>query len=168
MHAAVAEHLSFSLAGETFALRIDAVREVLGLIELTKIPRTPEYMRGAINLRGQAVPVMDLRARFGMCPTEDTEDTCIVIVEIDCAGERAIMGGLVDAVREVVELPEAALEAAPRMGTPIDPAFIRGMARRDGGFIVAIDLDRVFSAEEMRRTYRRAEGCPEPGPGKGS
>ncbi|MBU1248516.1 MAG: chemotaxis protein CheW [Proteobacteria bacterium] len=143
------QHLTFILGREVFALNIDSVREVLELTEVTKIPRTPPFMRGVINLRGHAVPVMDLRQKFGMRRAEDTVDTCIIIVEVRLDGETCILGGLVDSVREVLDLEEGQIEAAPRMGAAIDATYIKGMARIDDEFIIILDLSRVFSAEEL-------------------
>jgi purine-binding chemotaxis protein CheW len=125
------------------------VREVLELTSITKIPRTPDYMRGVINLRGHAVPVMDMRLKFGMLATEDTVDTCIIIVEVDYDGERIIMGGMVDSVREVFDLTTERIEAAPRMGTSVNSDYIKGIGKQDDTFVIILDIAKVFSAEEL-------------------
>ena len=143
------QYLNFTLGKEVFALDISSVREVLELTSITKIPRTPDYMCGVINLRGHAVPVMDMRLKFGMPTTEATVDTCIIIVEVDFEGERVIMGGKVDSVREVFDLTEGHIEAAPRMGTSVNTDYIKGIGKQDESFVIILDIAKVFSAEEM-------------------
>ncbi len=143
------QYLTFTLGKEIFALDIRSVREVLELTAITKIPRTPGYMRGVINLRGNAVPVVGMRGKFGMSDTEDTVDTCIIIVELEYEGELTVMGALVDSVREVVELPPDAIEPAPRMGAAVQAEYIRGMGRQHENFIIILDIGKIFSAEEL-------------------
>jgi len=143
------QHLTFTLGKEVFALDIASVREVLELTSITKIPRTPDFMRGVINLRGHAVPVMDLRLKFGMPKAEATVDTCIIIVEVDFEGDRIIMGGMVDSVREVFEIASDHIEAAPRMGTSISTDYIKGIGKQDDVFIIILDIARIFSAAEL-------------------
>jgi purine-binding chemotaxis protein CheW len=143
------QHLTFTLGKEVFALDIASVREVLELTAITKIPRTPDFMRGVINLRGHAVPVMDLRLKFGMPAAEATVDTCIIIVEVDFEGERIVMGGMVDSVREVFEIPPDRIETAPRMGTSISTDYIKGIGKQDDVFIIILDIGRIFSAAEL-------------------
>ncbi|MBA4357573.1 MAG: chemotaxis protein CheW [Desulfovibrio sp.] len=143
------QHLTFTLAKEVFALDISSVREVLELTAITKIPRTPEFMRGVINLRGHAVPVMDMRLKFGMPATTATVDTCIIIVEVDFEGDQIIMGGLVDSVREVFELSAEHIEAAPRMGTSINTDYIKGIGKQNDAFVIILDIAKVFSAAEL-------------------
>lgn len=143
------QFLTFTLGKEIFALDIGTVREVLELTTITKIPRTPQFMRGVINLRGHAVPVVDMRLKLGMSQGEDTVDTCIIIVEIDFDGEQTVMGALVDSVREVFEMPPETIEAAPRMGAAVNAEYIRGMGRQDDNFIIILDIGRIFSAEEL-------------------
>jgi len=148
-HSDVHQHLTFTLGKEVFALDIASVREVLELTPITKIPRTPDFMRGVINLRGHAVPVMDLRLKFGMPKAAATVDTCIIIVEVDFEGDRIIMGGMVDSVREVFEIPSDRIEAAPRMGTSISTDYIKGIGKQDDVFIIILDIARIFSAAEL-------------------
>jgi len=143
------QYLNFTLGKEIFALDIASVREVLELTAITKVPRTPEFMRGVINLRGHAVPVMDMRLKFGMPATPDTVDTCIIIVEVDFEGDRVIMGGLVDSVREVFDLAAGQIEAAPRMGTCISTEYIKGIGKQDESFVIILDIAKVFSAAEL-------------------
>ncbi len=143
------QYLTFSLADEIFALDISSVREVLELTAITRIPRTPSYMRGVINLRGHAVPVLELRRKFGMPSTEDTVNTCIIIVEVSLDGEPTIIGTLVDSVREVFEMGEETIEPAPRMGTAIKSEFIKGMGRQGEHFVIILDVNRIFTPEEL-------------------
>ncbi|MFW5836970.1 MAG: chemotaxis protein CheW, partial [Desulfovibrionaceae bacterium] len=124
------QFLTFTLGEEVYALEIDVIREVLEMTDITKIPRTPAYMRGVINLRGSAVPVMDMRMKFGMGQVRDTVETCIIIVEVDFEGDETLIGALVDSVREVYEMPPDTIEAAPKMGTDIDAEYIKGIGRQ--------------------------------------
>ena len=143
------QFLTFTLGKEIFALDIGTVREVLELTSITKIPRTPEYMRGVINLRGHAVPVVDMRLKLGMSKGADTVDTCIIIVEIEFDGEFTVMGALVDSVREVFEMTPDTIEPAPKMGAAINAEYIKGMGRQNDQFIIIIDINKIFSAEEL-------------------
>ena len=143
------QYLTFKLEGEIFALDISKVREVLDFTAITKVPRTPEFMRGVINLRGNVVPVVDMRLKFGMTKTENTVNTCIIIVEIHLDGETTVLGALADAVQEVIELGSGQIEPAPKIGTKLKTDFIRGMGKSDDAFIIILDIDRVFSVDEL-------------------
>ena len=156
------QYLTFTLDEEVFALNITSVREVLEMTGITKVPHTPEFMRGVINLRGQAVPVADLRLKFGMSRTTATVDTCIIIVELYLDGEPLVMGALADSVREVIELAPGDVEPPPRMGTRIDSDFISGMGRSEEGFLILLDISRVFSAEELGEPGSMAGSAAEP------
>jgi purine-binding chemotaxis protein CheW len=145
----VRQYLTFKLDNEVFALDVATVREVLDFTTVTKIPRTPEFMRGVINLRGSVVPVVDLRLAFGMSATEKTVNTCIVVVEVCLEGEATIMGALADSVEEVIDLEPDQIQAAPRIGASIKTDFIRGMGKRDTQFLMILDIDRVFSADQL-------------------
>lgn len=143
------QYLSFKLEDEIFALDISKVREVLDLTTITKVPRTPEFMRGVINLRGGVVPVVDMRLKFGMSRTERTVNTCIIIVEVTLDDETTVLGALADMVQEVFELEPGQIEPAPRIGTFLDTGFLKGMGKRHEQFILILDIDRVFSSEEL-------------------
>ena len=145
----ITQYLTFKLAEEVFALDISKVREVLDFTAITKVPRTPEFMRGVINLRGNVVPVVDMRLKFGMTMTEKTVNTCIIIVEIDLDGDKTILGALADAVQEVLDLGPDMIEPAPKIGTRLKTEFIRGMGKRDEQFIIILDIDKVFSVDEL-------------------
>ena len=142
-------YLTFKLEEEIFALDISKIREVLDFTTVTKVPRTPEFMRGVINLRGSVVPVVDLRLKFGMTKTEQTVNTCIIITEVTVDNETVILGALADSVQEVMDLGPEHIEPAPKIGTRLNTAFIKGMGKRDNNFIIILDVDKVFSADEL-------------------
>jgi purine-binding chemotaxis protein CheW len=143
------QYLTFKLGNEIFATDVAKVREVLDLTTITEIPRTPEFMAGVINLRGSVVPVVDLRLCFEMSKTENTRNTCIVVVEVLLENESTIIGALTDSVEEVIDLEPNQIQPAPRIGTQIKTDFIKGMGKRDTQFIIILDIDRVFSSEEL-------------------
>jgi purine-binding chemotaxis protein CheW len=143
------QYLTFKLGDEVFATDVAKVREVLDFTTITKIPRTPDFMSGVINLRGTVVPVVDLRLSFEMSKTEKTVNTCIVVVEMLVEGEPTVIGALADSVEEVIDLEPDQIQPPPRIGTRIRTEFIKGMGKRDAQFIMILDIDRVFSAEEL-------------------
>ena len=143
------QYLTFKLDDEVFALGIDKVREVLDYTSVTKVPQVPEFMRGVINLRGSVVPVVDMRLKFGMAKTEKTVNTCIIIVEINLEGETTILGALADSVQEVLDLEPHQIEPAPKIGTKLRTEFIKGMGKRNEQFIIILEIDKVFSGEEL-------------------
>ncbi len=154
------QYLTFSLDGETFALSIDKVREVLDFSSVTRVPKTPSYMRGVINLRGNVVPVMDLRLKFGMTQTEKTVNTCIVIAEIALEGETIVLGALADSVEEVFDLEADQIEPPPRIGTKLRTDFIKGMGKRGEEFIIILDIDKVFTVDELAAVSESNSGEP--------
>jgi purine-binding chemotaxis protein CheW len=143
------QYLTFKLDDEVFALDITKVREVLDFTTVTKVPRTPEFMRGVINLRGSVVPVVDLRLKFGMSKTEKTVNTCIIIVEVKVDDETTVLGALADSVQEVMDLEPGHIEPAPKIGTRLNTEFIKGMGKRDDRFVILLDIDKVFSTSEL-------------------
>ncbi len=143
------QHLTFKLDDEVFAVDISKVREVLEFKSVTKVPRTPDFMCGVINLRGGVVPVIDLRLKFGMPVAEKTVNTCIIIVEVALDDETTVLGALVDSVQEVFELESDQIEPAPSIGTKLNTEFIRGMGKRDGEFIIILDIDKAFPKDEL-------------------
>jgi purine-binding chemotaxis protein CheW len=151
------QYLTFKLGDEVFATDVSKVREVLDSTAVTKIPRTPDFMSGVINLRGTVVPVVDLRLCFEMSKTEKTVNTCIVVVEMLLEGESTVIGALADSVEEVIDLEPEQIQPPPRIGTRIRTDFIKGMGKRDSQFIMILDIDRVFSAEELS-AVRSLEG----------
>lgn len=151
------QYLTFKLEDEVFGLVISKVREVLDFTTITRVPQTPAYMRGVINLRGSVVPVIDLHHKFGLAQTEQTVNTCIIIVEVEMEGEITVLGALADSVQEVVEMNPDQIEPAPKIGTKLNTEFIRGMGKRDEQFIILLDIDKVFSAAELASVQRAAD-----------
>ncbi|WP_027190233.1 chemotaxis protein CheW [Fundidesulfovibrio putealis] len=143
------QYLTFTLGDEVFALDIASVREVLEYTTITKVPRTPEAIRGVINLRGRAVPVVDVRLKFGMPETQRTVNTCIIIVEVSLGGEETVLGALADSVKEVMDIEPKDIEPAPRMGTSIRADFIQGIGKHGDDFIILLDIDKVFTEDEL-------------------
>jgi purine-binding chemotaxis protein CheW len=148
------QYLSFKLDEEIFALDISKVREVLDFTTVTKVPKTPEFMRGIINLRGSVVPVVDMRLKFGMSETEKTVNTCIIIVETVLEGEKIMIGALADSVQEVFDLEADQIEPPPKIGTRLNIDFIKGMGKRDEEFVIILNIDEVFSADEIALVTR--------------
>ncbi len=143
------QYLTFKLDDEVFAVDISKVREVLDFTTITKVPKTPEFMRGVINLRGSVVPVVDMRLKFGMTKTEKTVNTCVIIVEISLDGDTTVLGALADSVQEVIELEPEHIEPAPKIGTRLKTEFIKGMGKQDDSFIILLDIDKAFSFDEL-------------------
>jgi purine-binding chemotaxis protein CheW len=143
------QFLTFKLGEEIFAVEVAKVREILDVTTITKVPKTPDFMRGVINLRGGVVPVIDLRLKFGMSMTENTVNTCIIVVEVAIGGETAVLGTLADSVQEVFDLEGDQIAPAPRIGTKLNTEFLKGMGKYNDSFIMILDIDRVFSADEI-------------------
>ncbi|MDE2050852.1 MAG: purine-binding chemotaxis protein CheW [Gammaproteobacteria bacterium] len=143
------QYLTFMLAGETFALGILAIKEIIEYANPTAVPMMPEYLRGVINLRGLVVPVIDLAVRFGKAPSPATKRTCIVIVEIEADGERHDIGAVVDAVNAVLEIPQSEIEPPPTFGARIRTDFIAGMGKVEGRFVMLLDPQHVLATGEM-------------------
>ena len=144
-----AEYLTFRLDEEEYAVDVTGVQEILEVPDITRVPKMPDYMCGIINVRGSVVPVVDLRLRFGMAKTEKTIDTCIIVLEIDLNGKKSIIGTLADSVDEVIELKEDQTEAVPEIGTRIKVDFIKAVGKRNDQFIMILDVDKIFSSEEL-------------------
>jgi len=143
------QYLTFKLGEEMFALNITKVREVLDFTTVTRVPRTPDFMRGVINLRGSVVPVVDLRRKFNMAISENTVNTCIIISEVTVDGDTTVLGCLVDSVQEVIDLGQENIATAPRIGTKLRTEFIKGMGKQNDRFVMILDIDQVFSADDL-------------------
>jgi len=141
--------LSLMLDKEMFALDISSVREIQDYTDITRIPQMPPYMRGVVNLRGKAIPVLDLRMKFGLGETEKTIYSRIIILEVPIEGERCEVGILADAVREVFEIDRALLMPPPRVGHAVDTRLLRGIARYGERFIMLLDIERLFSEDDL-------------------
>ena len=143
------QFLTFTLDEEQYAIGVAKVREVLEHTKITRLPRTADFMKGIINLRGAGVPVIDLRLKFGLPETPVTKDTSIIVMEVEGQDGNVVVGALADAVHEVVEIDEKAIEPAPRFGTRLAAEFIKGVGKKDDLFIIILDIDRIFNAEEI-------------------
>lgn len=143
------QYLTFMLGGEVFAIGILSIKEIIEYGNLTEVPRMPEFIRGVINLRGAVVPVIDLGARFGKQATSVSRRTCIVIIEVEHEGEQQVVGVMVDAVNEVLDIAAGEIEPAPSFGAKIRADFIRGMGKVEGKFVIILDVDHVLSLDEM-------------------
>jgi len=136
-----------------FGVDVAQVREILDYVKITKVPQTPDFMCGVINLRGSVVPVVDMNMKFGMVKTERTVNTCIVVVEVLLNDEKTILGALVDSVQEVFEIEPENIEPAPKIGTKLKTEFIKGMGKRDDKFIIILNIDKVFTSEELEMVH---------------
>ena len=143
------QYVTFRLGDEQFGVAVARAREILSLVQITKVPQTPDYLLGVINLRGQVVPVVDLRVKLGLPKNEVTRDSCIIVMEVQVEGEVITVGGRADSVREVLELRDDLIEPPPRMGTRLRTDFISGMGKVDEQFLILLEIDRVFSSEEL-------------------
>jgi len=139
------KYLTFALAHEEYGLEILKVREIIGYIEVTAVPQTPHYVRGVINLRGQVIPVVDLRAKFGMETTGVTDETCIIVVEITLAGRKSNTGIVVDRVQEVLDIEAGCIEEPPQFGASVNTDFILGMGKVGDSVKILLDIDRVLT-----------------------
>jgi len=155
------QYLTFKLGNEVFATDVAKVREVLDFTTITEIPRTPDFMSGVINLRGSVVPVVDLRLCLEMSKIEKTRNTCIVVVEVLLDNESTVLGVLADSVEEVIDLEPDQIQPPPRIGTHIRTDFIKGMGKRDAQFVMILDIDRVFSAEDLAAVRSSETSKPE-------
>lgn len=141
--------LTFDLAEEEYGLEILRVREIIGMMAITPVPRTPDFVRGVINLRGKVIPVIDLRLKFGLPYKEPDERTCVIVVEVMSDGRTVQMGIVVDRVNEVVDVKAGEVEPTPSFGVALDTAFILGMAKVQGKVKILLDIDRVLTTSEV-------------------
>lgn len=146
---ATEQYVTFKLGDECFAVEVSRAREILDFREVTRVPQTPKFMLGVINLRGNVVPVIDMRLKLGMPATEKTIDTCIIVMELRIDGEVLIVGALADSVQEVSEFQADMIEPPPRIGSRLNTQYLKGMSNVDDQFVIILDIDRVFSAEEL-------------------
>lgn len=142
-------YLSFELGDELFAADVAKVLEILEVPKITRVPKSPGYLRGVINLRGSVLPVIDTRIRFGLPFQPDTVSTCIVVLTIRMENENLVLGALVDGVREVIEISPEQIKPAPSIGVKYRSEFIEGMVKIDEQFLMLLNLDKVFSSDEL-------------------
>ena len=143
------KYLTFKLDVEEFGLEILKVQEIIKMMEITKVPRTPAFVRGVINLRGKVIPVVDLRLKFGMEARAGTDKTCIIVVTVKKATGAVVMGIIVDEVSEVLDVVEASIEPPPAFGGAVDTSFILGMGKIGERVVTLMDVDRVLSGEDV-------------------
>jgi purine-binding chemotaxis protein CheW len=143
------QYLTFMLGGETYAISILRIKEIIQYAQLTEVPRMPDFIRGVINLRGAVVPVIDLSARFGKPPTAVGRRNCIIIIEVAIGEETQSVGVMVDAVNAVLEIPASEIEAAPSFGANIRADFIAGMGKINGKFVIILNIQHVLSMDDM-------------------
>lgn len=142
------KYLSFALGGEVYGLEILKVQEINGIVEVTRVPRTPDYVRGVINLRGRVIPVIDLRAKFEMEQVENTERTCIIVVQLDNDDSHATVGVIVDHVSEVMNITAEQISPPPEFGDGVDSEIIIGMGKLEGQVIILLDIQKVLAGTE--------------------
>jgi len=142
------KYLTFTLAAEEYGISILKIKEIIGMLPITAVPRTPGFVKGVINLRGKVIPVIDLRAKFALPEAPYTERTCIVVVETSAGGGKILMGIVVDAVSEVLAIKAKDIENAPVFGARLDTEYILGMAKTEKGVRILLEIDRVLSAGE--------------------
>ena len=143
------KYLTFTLDDETYGIGILKVKEIIGMLPVTSVPRTPDFVKGVINLRGKVIPVTDLRLKFGMAAMAYTDRTCIIVVEIDTMDSTVLIGIVVDAVSEVLNIKEEEIEKTPDFGTRLNTEYILGMAKMGGGVKILLDIDRILSTGEI-------------------
>lgn len=145
----IRQFLNFRLLDEVFGVDVFQVREILEFTKITKVPHTPDYLCGVINLRGAVVPVVDMRLKFGLPKPEMTVNTCIIVLEVTIEDEKTIMGALVDGVQEVIEIDDQNIEPPPKIGTHLNTEFILGMGKHNDNFIMLLNIDKIFSTGEI-------------------
>ncbi len=150
------KYLTFTLDNEEYGIALLKVKEIIGMMPITSVPQTPEYVKGVINLRGKVIPVSDLRLRFDMAAAEYTERTCIIVVEIQSEEATIQVGIVVDAVSEVMNIKAEEVEEAPSFGTKVETDYILGMANMDGQVKILLDIDRVLTSEVMAKVEKAA------------
>ena len=143
------KYLTFTLAEEEYGIGILKIKEIIGMLPITSVPQTPDFVKGVINLRGKVIPVIDLRLRFGMGEIDYTERTCIIVVEITSQAGTVQIGIVVDSVSEVLNVKGSDIEDTPTFGTKLNTEYILGMAKMEGGVKILLDIDKVLSADEV-------------------
>jgi purine-binding chemotaxis protein CheW len=161
--ARAAHYITFRLGDELFAINVVQVREVLDMSVITRVPRAPSYMRGVVNVRGSAIPVVDLRVKFGLPPAADTVNTRIVVIELSLDGEAVVVGGIADSVHDVMELDASQIEEAPRMAMRWRAELVQGMGKYGDEFVIILDIDKVFSSDDVAQIGPLAQAADSSG-----
>ena len=151
------KYLTFTLADETYGIGILKVKEIIGMMPITSVPRTPDFVKGVINLRGKVIPVIDLRLKFSMDSIPYSDRTCIIVVEIDSESGTLLIGIVVDAVSEVLNITQEEIEDTPAFGTKLDIDYILGMAKIEGSVKILLNIDQVLSTQEISAVKKTAE-----------
>ncbi len=147
--AKTSSYLTFKIGDELFGANVSKILSILELTKITKIPRTPEFIRGVINLRGSVLPIIDLRLKFGLSLTEFTTNTCILVLDIDVDDIKVKIGALVDSVQEVLEIEEADILPPPYIGNKHTSEFMEGMYKLESSFVILLNMDLIFSEDEL-------------------
>lgn len=143
------KYLTFNLGREVYGIEILKVQEIIGMMSVTRVPKTPAFVRGVVNLRGKVIPVIDLRLKFGLEGKDDTDRTCIIVVQVTLFGNPVIMGLIVDEVSEVLNVQGNQIEASPSFGAKVDTDFILGMGKVGTKVVMLLDVDRVLASDEL-------------------
>jgi purine-binding chemotaxis protein CheW len=143
------KYLMFTLADETYGIGILKIREIIGMMTITSVPQTPEFVKGVINLRGKVIPVVDLRRKFGMDVSDTTDRTCVIVVEIEGVDRTVQVGSVVDSVSEVLNIKAEDIEETPSFGAKMNTEYILGMAKIEGGVKILLDINRVLGTDEI-------------------
>jgi len=144
-----AQYITFKLGDELFAINVAQVREVLELPLITKVPTAPDYMRGVVNVRGKAIPVVDLRLKFGLPSTPDTINSRIVVLELELDGETTVVGGIADSVHEVIELEADQINPPPRIAMRWRAEMVEGLGKKGEQFVIVLDIAKVFASDQL-------------------
>ncbi len=150
------KYLTFSMADEEYGIGILKIKEIIGMMPITSVPQTPDLVKGVIKLRGKVIPIVDLRARFGMDTIDYNERTCIIVVEIEGQSGTVMVGIVVDAVSEVLNIKGEDIEDTPTFGTKLNTDYILGMAKMEGGVKILLDIDQVLTGEEIAALEKAA------------
>lgn len=148
--------LTFSLADEQYGIGILKIKEIIGMMPITSVPQTPDFVKGVLNLRGKVIPVLDLRLRFSLPPLDYTERTCIIVVEVEGKTEILTMGIVVDSVSEVLPIKSNDIENTPSFGTKVDTTYILGIAKTEEGVKILLDIDKILSTSELEMLQEHA------------
>jgi purine-binding chemotaxis protein CheW len=154
------KYLTFQLDKEAYGIGILKVQEIVGMMAVTRMPRMPGFVRGLVNLRGKVIPVFDLRLKFGLDARQDTERTCIIVVQLSMSGDAAVtLGIIVDEVAEVVDVPESQIEPPPAFGAVVETSFLLGVAKLGQKVVMLLDADRILPREELEAVVKRDEAA---------
>jgi purine-binding chemotaxis protein CheW len=157
MERSLTSYLTFKLGDETFAANVSKVIEILEIPKITKVPRSPDFMRGVVNLRGNVLSVIDSRIKFGLPVTDDTVNTCIIVMNIDLDGQNITLGLIVDAVKEVIDIASDSIQGVPEIGSKYNSDFIEGMVKSDDHFIMILNIALLFSSQEANILHQVSE-----------